>query len=142
MIDTAQPKPDHAARRPETPDGRLDTERLLIRAAAQRLRSGHPERSNGRLSVSALAAEAGVSRQRLYEHHPDLVAEFKTTAGGAPPSIEVTALERQLAAAHERISELEATEIHLNGQIKTLCAIIAELTQEAHVGNVVALNRR
>lgn len=123
------------------PNDRYAVEEQDIRAAIQRLVSGHPEASNGRLSVSALAAEAGVSRQRLYEHHPDLLAEFRTTAVRQAPPVEIAALKQQLSRAHQRIEELEAIETHLADQIKTLCAVVSELTHEAHAHNVIALPR-
>jgi hypothetical protein len=66
---------------------RLATEQQLIRDATQQLLAGTPHRSNGSLTIASLAAEAGVPRHRIYEHHADLVAEFKAKAhnGGPPP---------------------------------------------------------
>jgi hypothetical protein len=46
--------------------------------------AGVPTRTNGTLTVSGPAVDAGLSRHRLYEHHADLVSEFKTAAGGGP----------------------------------------------------------
>ena len=97
---------------------------------------------SGGLTVSALAVEAGLSRQRLYEHHPELVAQFQTAAAGQPPPPEIATLEQKLAAAHARIGECEAREAELVGQIKTLCALIAELTHETHTHNVIDLPLR
>ena len=65
-----------------------------------RLLAGTPQRSNGTLTVAALAAEAALSRYRLYEHHPDLVTEFKTTTlAGGPATPGADALRQQLADA-------------------------------------------
>jgi AcrR family transcriptional regulator len=61
----------------------------------------------GENSIAALAAEAGISRQRLYEHHADLVAEFKTTADGVAISPSTQALQQQLASSRERVRHLE-----------------------------------
>lgn len=121
---------------------RSDTERRLIREAMQRLLAGTPQRSNGKLTVATLAIEAGLSRQRLYEHHPDLVAEFKTASGGAPIPPDVEALRQQLADADCRNRQLEASNSQLRAQITTLCAVITELTHEAAADNVVTLPRR
>jgi hypothetical protein len=63
---------------------RNDEERLLVRAAMSRLRHDKAERSNGARTVVALADESGISRQRLYEHHSDLLNEFKATVGCGP----------------------------------------------------------
>jgi hypothetical protein len=62
----------------------LDAERCQLREASQRLLAGVPTRTNGTLTVSGPAVDAGLSRHRLYEHHADLVSEFKTAAGGGP----------------------------------------------------------
>jgi len=121
---------------------RLDTERQLLHQATQRLLTGSPQRSDGKLTVSALAAEAQLSRQRLYEHHADLIAEFQTKAGGGPLPPSITALQQQLADARTRIQELEAREARLLAQNQTLCAVITELTHETEANNVVALAAR
>jgi hypothetical protein len=51
-------------------------ERAQIRAAMDRILAGTPERSNGALTVVALAIEAGVPRNALTQRHTDLKAEF------------------------------------------------------------------
>lgn len=119
---------------------RLDTERDLIHQAVARLFAGSPQRSDGTLTVSTLATEAQLSRQRLYEHHADLIAAFRTRAGGGPVPPSVTALRQQLADALARIQELEAHETQLLAQNQTLCAAITELTHEAHADNVITLH--
>lgn len=118
-------------------------EQELIAEAVQRLLSRIPQRSDGKLTIAALAIEAGVSRQRLYEHHADLIADFRSQANGNPStSPENSALRSQLAEARERIRELEAASAARDEKIKTLCAVIAELTHEANATNVVALPAR
>ncbi|WP_426513250.1 hypothetical protein ACPPVO_23080 [Dactylosporangium sp. McL0621] len=47
-------------------------ERNAIKAAASRLLAGTPLRSNGALTVVALADEAGVKRHVLTRRHTDL----------------------------------------------------------------------
>ena len=51
-------------------------ERAQIRAAMDRILAGAPERSNGALTVIALALEAGVPRNALTQRHTDLKNEF------------------------------------------------------------------
>jgi chromosome segregation ATPase len=51
-------------------------ERDRIRAAMDRILAGAPERSDGALTVVALAIEAGVSRNALTQRHTDLKDEF------------------------------------------------------------------
>ena len=51
-------------------------ERDRIRAAMDRILNGTPERSNGALTVVALAQEAGVPRNALTQRHTDLKNEF------------------------------------------------------------------
>jgi hypothetical protein len=120
---------------------RLDDERHLLYAAMARLRDGKPQRSSGKLTAAALAVEAGIGRQRLYEHHGELLTEFKITAGGGPTSPNVQALRQQLADAHDRIQSLEADNTLLTRRITTLCAVITELTHEAQADNVVTLRQ-
>jgi chromosome segregation ATPase len=52
------------------------SERDRIRAAINRILDGTPERSNGALTVVALAIEAGVPRNALTQRHTDLKDEF------------------------------------------------------------------
>jgi len=127
------------------PGGRqahLDNERHQVREAAQRLLTGAPQHSNGRHTVAALAVEAGISRQRLYEHHTELVTEFKTTTGRGSVSPTIQALQQQLADSRERVQQLEGQVIVLQIRIRTLAAVITELTLEAQASNVVALPSR
>lgn len=122
---------------------RLATEQQLIRDATQRLLAGTPQRSNGNLTIATLAAEAGILRQRIYEHHADLVAEFKAKAHNSGPSTtDVQALQQQLADARTRIQTLEATEALLKTKITTLCAVVTELTHGTTANNVLAMPSR
>lgn len=105
-----------------------DEERHAVLAAIGRLRNNTAERSNGAHTVVALAAESGVSRQRLYEHHSDLISDFKTAAGAGSIMPNMEAVQRQLARASERNQELLAENAALRDQITTLSAVITELT--------------
>jgi hypothetical protein len=51
-------------------------ERDRIRAATDRILRGAPERSNGALTIVALALEAGVPRNALTQRHTDLKNDF------------------------------------------------------------------
>ncbi|MEU2258434.1 hypothetical protein ABZ540_35300 [Nocardia xishanensis] len=53
-----------------------DSERTRIRAAVERLLACRPERSDGSLTVTALAIEANVHRMALHKRHADLKEEF------------------------------------------------------------------
>jgi hypothetical protein len=53
-----------------------DPTRNQIRAAMDRLLAGTPLRSDGALTIVALAAEAGIERHILTHRHTDLKEEF------------------------------------------------------------------
>ena len=122
---------------------RLDGERVELRAAADRLLNGTPTRTGGALTATNLAAEAGLPRHRLYEHHAELVDGFHASAVGRPLTPNQQALRRQLDDAHDRIRNLEQVNNRLSRQITTLAAIITELelTREQRTDNIVSLPR-
>ncbi|MFJ2746361.1 hypothetical protein ACIO3O_42630 [Streptomyces sp. NPDC087440] len=94
-----------------TPD-----ERDLIRTAMDRILSGAPERSNGALTIVALALEAGVPRNALTQRHTDLKNEFyaKVRArGGTPDS------EQRLRKQVRQLKELRAADAVEITQLKT-----------------------
>ena len=86
-----------------------DRERRTIRDAMDRLLAGEPIRSNGRLTVSALADEAGVKRWRLTHKHPDLQDEFRARVraqGSTPEALrDLQEKNAQLREQHERDRE-------------------------------------
>ncbi|WP_006246271.1 hypothetical protein [Mycolicibacterium tusciae] len=114
-----------------------DEERQRVRAAMSRIRDNKAEQSNSARTVVALADESGISRQRLYEHHSDLINEFKATVGCGPVTPNVEALQRQLAQTRERNQELATENAQLRGKIRTLSAVITELTHETSGADVV-----
>lgn len=116
---------------------RNDEEHQRVRAAMNRLRDNKAEQSNGARTVVALADESGVPRQRLYEQHSDLLNEFKATVGCGPVTPNAEALQRQLAQARAHNQELAAENAHLRSKIRTLSAVITELTHETSGANVV-----
>ncbi|MFE4369636.1 hypothetical protein ACFRMN_15640 [Streptomyces sp. NPDC056835] len=91
-------------------------ERDLIRAAMDRILGGTPERSNGSLTIVALALEAGVPRNALTQRHPDLKNEFYgvvRTRGGTPDESE-----QRLRQRVRRLKELHAADAEEIAQLK------------------------
>ena len=83
-----------------------EPERRLIRDAMTRLLDGDPIRSDGKLTVKSLAAEAGLKRWYLTHKHTDLRDEFydRVRVQGATPAA-MTKLYEEIAAlkeAHKR----------------------------------------
>jgi len=91
-------------------------ERTPIRAAMGRILEGTPERSNGALTVVALALEAGVSRNALTQRHTDLKNEFyqhikeKGADNGDEARLRATIarLKKTLAAKNKELAQLRA----------------------------------
>ena len=110
---------------------RTDDERQLVLAAMGRIRDNTAQYGNGGHTVVALASESGIPRQRLYEHHADLLNEFKAAAATGPVSTNARALQRQLAHEREHNHQLAAENTELRAKIRTLSAVIAELTHQA-----------
>ncbi|WP_235659269.1 hypothetical protein [Mycobacteroides abscessus] len=82
-----------------------------IRAAMERLLAGTPEHTDGRLTKTNLAYEAGVGRATLYRQH-DLTAEWIRRAAAADPTeapqsnpAVIARLTRQLAEERARRCE-------------------------------------
>ena len=79
-----------------------EPERRLIRDAMTRLLDGDPIRSDGKLTVKSLAAEAGLKRWYLTHRHTDLRDEFydRVRVQGATPAA-MTTLYEEIAALKE-----------------------------------------
>jgi AcrR family transcriptional regulator len=102
----------------------LPSERQEIRDAMERILSGTAQRSNGALTIVALAQEAGVPRNALTQRHTDLKNEFYERAaelGGG-----VSELERTLRAT---ISELRDTIKNKNEELEQLRSDVPELVR-------------
>ena len=91
-------------------------ERDRIRAAMDRILAGTPERSNGALTVVALAIEAGVPRNALTQRHTDLKNEFyqRIRERGADNEDEarlratIAQLRQTIAAKNKELAQLRA----------------------------------
>ena len=79
-----------------------ERERRLIRDAIARLLDGDPIRSDGKLTVKSLAAEAGLKRWYLTHKHTDLRDEFydRVRVQGTTPAA-MTKLHKEIAALKE-----------------------------------------
>jgi hypothetical protein len=84
-------------------------ERAEIEAAMDRLLDGIPLRSDGMLTVVALAAEAGVKRHALTHKHTDLKDRFyaRIRAQQSVPASE-TALREQNAELRRKLDDMRA----------------------------------
>lgn len=109
-----------------TPD-----ERDRIRAAMDRILSETTERSNGALTIVALAQEAQVPRNALTQRHTDLKAEFyaRVAERGAPPEAE-TRLRATIAALKKTIANKNAELAQLRADVPALVRAVNQLTLE------------
>jgi len=91
-------------------------ERDRILAAMNCILAGAPERSNGALTIVALALEAGVPRNALTQRHPDLKNEFyeriRERGGTSDDEIRlrstITKLRQTIASKNKELSQLRA----------------------------------
>lgn len=102
---------------------RHQDERARIRAAMDRLLAEKATSSNGSLTITALAAEAGVHRMALEKRHVDLKHEF----------YERIRVEKQLVPEGERrlretITRLRKTIANQNAELAELRALVTNLT--------------
>jgi len=98
-------------------------ERDRIRAAMERILAGTPERSNGALTIVALAQEADVPRNALTQRHTDLKNEFYQCVKerGGPSELEI-----RLCGI---ISKLRTTIENKNRELKQLRADVPALVR-------------
>jgi hypothetical protein len=105
-----------------------------LRAAMTRLLAGEAQRTDGRLTVSNLAAEAGLTRQQAYRSP---VIHVWREATGDPPPIEhpdktqarIERLTRDLAAAQQRAQRYRQERDEARDQARTLgnaCRVLDE----------------
>jgi chromosome segregation ATPase len=127
------------------------SERDRIRAAINRILDGTPERSNGALTVVALAIEAGVPRNALTQRHTDLKDEFyqgireRGADNGDEARLRATIAKlRQTAANKNReLAQLRADVPALVRAVNTLTLELQETRAElTALGNVTRLDGR
>ena len=105
-----------------------------LREAMTRLLAGEAQRTDGRLTVSNLAAEAGLTRQQAYRSP---VIHVWREATGNPPPIEhpdkaqarIERLTRDLAAAQQRAQRYRQERDEARDQARTLsnaCRVLDE----------------
>jgi chromosome segregation ATPase len=84
-------------------------ERREIQAAMDRLLNGTPLRSDGKLTIVSLAAEAGVKRHALTHKHTDLKDQFNARAKAqhSVPASE-TALREQIEELRPKLDDMLA----------------------------------
>ena len=126
-------------------------ERDRIRAAMDRILDGVPERSNGALTVVALAIEASVPRNALTQRHTDLKDEFyqRIRERGADNGDEAR-LRTANAKLRKTIANKNRELAQLRADVPALVRAVSQLTMElqetraelAALGNVTRLDTR
>lgn len=107
-------------------------ERDRIRAGMDRILSGCPQRSNGALTIVALALEADVPRNALTQRHTDLKNEFYQRVrehGGGTSEIE-TKLRADIAKLKKTIANKNAELAQLRADVPALVRVVNQLTLE------------
>jgi chromosome segregation ATPase len=127
------------------------SERDRIRAAMDRILDGTPERSNGALTVVALAIEAGVPRNALTQRHTDLKDEFyqrirergADNADEARLRVTIAKLRQTVANKNRELAQLRADVPALVRAVNTLTLELRETRAElTALGNVTRLDSR
>jgi septal ring factor EnvC (AmiA/AmiB activator) len=110
--------------------GALD-ERDRIRAAMERILAGTPERSNGALTIVALAQEADVPRNALTQRHTDLKNEFyqHVQERGGPSELE-TRFRATISKLRATIANKNSELSQLRVDVPALVRVINQLTLE------------
>ncbi|MEV0299174.1 hypothetical protein [Nocardia sp. NPDC050710] len=106
-------------------------ERDQIRAAMERILSGTAERSNGALTIVALALEADIPRNALTQRHTDLKNEFyaRVAERGAPSEVE-TRLRASITTLKKTIANKNAELAQLRTDVAALVRAVNQLTLE------------
>lgn len=105
-------------------------ERDRIRAASYRILTGCPERSNGALTIVALAVEADVPRNALTQRHTDLKNQFYEqirTRGDVPDS------EKRLRKQVAKLKELRVSDA---AEIQRLKSDVEALVGALHLAQL------
>lgn len=106
-------------------------ERDRILAAMDRILTGAPERTNGALTVVALALEADVPRNALTQRHTDLKNRFydRVRERGATSDDEVR-LRATITALKKTIAGKNAELVRLRADVPALVRVVNQLTLE------------
>ncbi|MEU9074553.1 hypothetical protein AB0D22_07705 [Kitasatospora sp. NPDC048538] len=106
-------------------------ERDRIRAAMDRILADTPQRSNGALTIVALAQEADVPRNALTQRHLDLKNEFyeRVRQCGATPDVE-TRLRATIVKLKTTIANKNADLNRLRADVPALVRVINQLSLE------------
>jgi molybdopterin converting factor small subunit len=106
-------------------------ERDRILAAMDRILTGTPQRSNGALTVVALAVEADVPRNALTQRHTDLKNRFyaHVRERGGTPDDEIR-LRATIAALKKTIAGKNAELARLRADVPALVRVVNQLTLE------------
>jgi len=106
-------------------------ERDRIRAAMDRILAGAPERSNGALTIAALAIEADVPRNALTQRHLDLKNEFyeRVKIQGGTSEVE-TRLRTKIVTLKTTIANKNAEIARLKNDVTGFLAENTRLTLE------------
>ncbi|MGH3183496.1 MAG: hypothetical protein ACRDOE_16565 [Streptosporangiaceae bacterium] len=106
-------------------------ERDHIRAAMDRILASAPERSNGALTIVALAIEADVPRNALTQRHTDLKDEFYQRIkerGGA--NEDEARLRATIATLRKTIASKNKELAQLRADVPALVRVVNQLTME------------
>ncbi|HUY52111.1 MAG TPA: hypothetical protein VMV92_41485 [Streptosporangiaceae bacterium] len=126
-------------------------ERTRIGAAMDRILAGVPERSNGALTVVALATEAGIPRNALTQRHTDLKDEFyqrirdRRADNGDEARLRATIakLRQTIAGKNRELAQIRADVPALVRAVNQLTLELQQARDEiAALGNVTRLDSR
>lgn len=109
-----------------------DNVRRAIRDAMDRLISGEPLYSDGKLTIKSLAEEAQIKRWLLTHRHTDLQAEFRARIANTDTPPALVALRDERDNAQRRIDELTADVTSLQETVHQLERVINVLGLENH----------
>ncbi|WP_214348673.1 hypothetical protein [Streptomyces sp. CJ_13] len=114
-------------------------ERERIRAAMDRILTDNPQRSNGALTIVALATEADVPRNALTQRHTDLKNEFydKVRARGTTPDNE-----QRLRKQIRRLKELRTADVEEITQLKADVEALVRALHQATAENQLLRQQR